>query len=135
MKDITILAVGNISRGDDGIGIYTGKLLEKKGFPVIYAYETPENFLSKIKTKKVLIIDAAVIEDDYLIGSPASFPSISTHGMSLTLLEDYLKQQGISVLVAGIKPESTEHNSPLSEKAKKRAEKLVSSLCEDELPY
>ena len=135
MQNTTILAVGNTSKGDDGIGIYAGKLLEKKGFTVLYAYESPENFLSKIKTKKVLVVDAAAIDDDYKIGSPASFPSISTHGMSLTLLENYLKQKGITVFVAGIKPESTDYDSPLSEKAKKRAEKLVSSLCEGELPY
>jgi hydrogenase maturation protease len=127
--DLTILACGNKEKGDDGIGLYAGRLLEEAGFIVIYCGVSPENFLGKIKTKKVLLIDAALIEEDFVLTRELEdFPSVSTHGMSLTILQKYFANSGIEVIVAGIKPEKMEYGEKLSEKAKKRAKSAADKI-------
>jgi hydrogenase maturation protease len=124
--DLTILAAGNTDLGDDGIGIYAGQLLEERGFRVIYCGVAPENFLGMIKTKKALLIDAALIEEEFVItGELEDFPSVSTHGMSLMILQKYFNENNIKLIVAGIKPENMEYGRGLSKEAKSRAKKLV----------
>jgi len=116
-------------RGDDGIGIYAGRLLEKEGFHVLFCHSSPENFLSKIKDSRVLVVDAALIEKDYLVSADIKgVQPVSTHGMSLMLMQAYLKAKGISMALAGIKPDCLELNAPLSTKAKERAKQLVRAL-------
>ena len=127
--DITVLAAGNRLKGDDGIGLYAGRLLQEKGFEVILCEDMPENFLGRIKTGKVLLVDAAAIEEDFLMTSElADIPVVSTHGMSLALMQKFLKEKGVELIVCGIKPESTGFGDGLSPKAKTRAEKLVKEI-------
>jgi len=127
--DFTVLAAGNRERGDDAIGIYAGELLEKNGFSVIYCGLSPENFLGRITTGGVLLLDAALIEEDFMISRElGDFPSVSTHGMSLKILQDYLSARGIGLAVAGIRPESMEYGEGLSEKAKERARALIETI-------
>jgi hydrogenase maturation protease len=127
--DITVLAVGNKLRGDDGIGLYAGELLEEAGLNVIFCGVAPENFCSKITYRRALLVDAADIEEDYVItGDLENLPNLSTHGMSLVLLQKYLSSMGIELIVGGIKPESAGFGEKLSEKAKQRARGLVEKV-------
>jgi hydrogenase 3 maturation protease len=62
-KNVLLLGVGNRQRGDDGVGSYLVKRLQKKvGIPLIDAGDVPENFIDQIEDAKadvVLIVDAA----------------------------------------------------------------------------
>ncbi len=62
-KHVLLFGVGNRHRGDDGIGSYLIKRLQKKvGIPMIDAGDVPENFIGKIEeagADVVLIVDAA----------------------------------------------------------------------------
>lgn len=127
--DLVVLAVGNRLKGDDGIGLYAGRLLQEKGFDVIFCESMPENFLGKIKSKKALLVDAADIEEDFLITEElADVPVVSTHGMSLVLMRRFLEEKGVELIVGAIKPESTGFEEKLSLKAKIRARGLVESV-------
>ncbi|MDD2923346.1 MAG: hydrogenase maturation protease [Anaerolineales bacterium] len=62
-KKVLLLGVGNRLRGDDGVGSYLIKRLQKKiNIPLIDAGDVPENFISQIESSAadfVLIVDAA----------------------------------------------------------------------------
>lgn len=127
--NLTVLAVGNRLKGDDGVGLYAGNLLKEKGFEVIFCEDAPENFFGRIRTRKVLLIDAADIEDDFVLTKElADVPVVSTHGMSLVLMQKFLKGRGIELIVGGIKPESIGFGRELSSKARKRADQLVEKV-------
>jgi hydrogenase 3 maturation protease len=62
-KNVLLLGVGNRSRGDDGVGSYLIKRLQKKvNIPLLDAGDVPENCISQIESSganMVLIVDAA----------------------------------------------------------------------------
>ena len=62
-KNVLLVGVGNRSRGDDGVGSYLIKRLQKKvSIPLLDAGDVPENCISKIESSganMVLIVDAA----------------------------------------------------------------------------
>jgi hydrogenase 3 maturation protease len=61
-KNVLILGVGNRQRGDDGVGSYLVKRLQKKvHIPMIDAGDVPENFISRIESSGanlVIVVDA-----------------------------------------------------------------------------
>jgi hydrogenase 3 maturation protease len=62
-KNVLLLGVGNRSRGDDGVGSYLIKRLQRKvNIPLLDAGDVPENCISQIESSganMVLIVDAA----------------------------------------------------------------------------
>jgi hydrogenase 3 maturation protease len=124
-KKVLLLGVGNRLRGDDGIGSYLVKRLEKKiNIPLIDASDVPENYIGPIEASGanlVLIVDAADIG-----ANPGEIALVdldkiknlgfSTHTANLSLLFMVIPQdkRPDAVLVA-VQPGSTETGRGLSE--------------------
>ena len=118
---IGILALGNELRGDDGVGIYVGRELEKAGIPVMFGFETPEN-LKDVPYSKLIVIDAAHFDYDrpFMIGKDAV--GDYTHKPSLDKLSKYF---GFDYNVFGIKTYNRRLGTKLSEQAKANAEVAI----------
>lgn len=67
-KNVLLLGVGNRSHGDDGVGSFLIKRLQKKvTIPVLDAGDVPENYISQIESSganMVVIVDAADFNAD-----------------------------------------------------------------------
>jgi hydrogenase 3 maturation protease len=62
-KNVLLFGVGNRQRGDDGVGSYLLKRLQKKiSIPLLDAGDVPENYISQIEASGanfILMVDAA----------------------------------------------------------------------------
>ena len=108
-------------RGDDGVGLYVGKLLEKKGFSVVFAHETPENVLGQLRQfKKIIILDAAEFKEEvpYLIVKEVPADSFYTHKLDLNKIRKFT---GAEVQLVGIKTYKRALGEPVSEQAEANA--------------
>jgi len=63
---LAILGVGNEDNGDDAVGLYVVKILQKTNLPEwvtnFYCERVPEHFLGKIeklKPNRIIVVDAA----------------------------------------------------------------------------
>ena len=133
-----ILGVGNVLRGDDGIGPALIRNLQGKvGCGLIDCGETPENCLQKIidfRPSTIIIVDAA----DW--GGPAgeirqvrpeeiSNPSFSGHTASLGLCLDYLRAHlRARIIVIGVQSGKREFLDPISPEGKRALEILQDRL-------
>ncbi len=140
VKRLVILGVGNIIRGDDGVGSkiirsLKGKLDER--VKLIDGGPVPESFTDVVKAfnpTHILIIDAAdmgkkpgwieFIGEDQILNT-----SFSTHQMPLSLLVEYFKYETKSrIFLLGIQPLTNsfgEKLTPEVEAAKNRIVKLI----------
>ncbi len=131
-----ILGVGNDIKGDDGVGSYIARRLERqfrsidgKSVPEAYAYEVISH-----KPDIVLIIDAAKMGSRP--GSVGVFTkedvkniSSSTHSMPLSMLSKHLeKEAGCMVYIIGIEPMETEFDMKLTDTVRKSADNMVEIL-------
>ncbi|MBR9689395.1 MAG: hypothetical protein GOV01_00660 [Candidatus Altiarchaeota archaeon] len=115
---IGILAIGNELRGDDGVGLFAGGLLESQGFDVVFAHESPENIMGKLLFKKIIILDAAHFEEEapFLVGD------IDYGGYSHKIgFSKIAKFTGAKIRVIGIKTYNRELGESISEAAKRNA--------------
>ena len=124
-KNVLLLGVGNRSRGDDGVGSYLIKRLQKKvDVPVLDAGDVPENCISQIESSganMVLIVDAADFN-----ANPGEIALIdfvdmkkigaSTHSANLDLLFKVIpKSRRPETLLVAIQPGSALTGKGLSE--------------------
>ena len=128
-----IMCIGNIDGGDDAIGPYIAdKLMREKGDLVVLNCGTvPENFTSVVKQhnpKNLIIIDA--VEMDLDAGEIRIVPKekigvmhISTHGIPISVLINYLEQYVENIIFIGIQPETM--SGEISENVRKSGERLV----------
>ena len=115
--NILILGVGNITRGDDGVGsLLVQNIAGRVEACCIDAGIAPENFLEKIVRKDpdtVLIVDAAdfggnpgeirILEPDQLASG-----GLSTHALSLQMVCTYLKLRlPVEIHLLAIQPGQT----------------------------
>ncbi len=124
-QDIRILAVGNDLRGDDGVGLYAGKLLETRGFKVFFAHETPENMLGRLRgAGRIIIIDAAHFDGDgpYRIIREVPADSFYTHKLDLKKIEKFT---GARVWLVGIKTYNRRLGGKISRQAKANAREAI----------
>jgi hydrogenase 3 maturation protease len=134
-KSVLLLGVGNRLRGDDGVGSYLIKRLQKKvGVPLIDVGDVPENFIDLIESSGanfVLIVDAADFG-----ASPGEIALIelndlkkigaSTHSANLSLLFKIIpKAKRPDSLLVAIQPEST-LTTGLSERVRESLDGLES---------
>lgn len=134
-KNTVIMGVGNLLRGDDGIGVYVAEQLIDLGFNGVFnCREVPENYLVKVckkNPKKVLIIDAADIGGDageliFLTGE-SFHQGISTHTAGIDVISEYIKKTcGADVFVAAVQPSCFEGEFSLE--VLNTGKKLVSIL-------
>ena len=124
-KNVLLLGVGNRSRGDDGVGSYLIKRLQRKvNIPLLDAGDVPENCISQIESSganMVLIVDAADFNASPGEITLVDFADIrkigmSTHSANLDLLFKVIpKNKRPETLLVAIQPGSTSTGSGLSE--------------------
>lgn len=151
MVRVVILGVGNILRRDDGLGSLIAQKLKKMAarrashrplwghgnIPVFDGGEAPENYLEKIlghNPETVLIVDTVdfngtpgeirIFDKDALLHG-----DFSTHGISLKLAMEYLKNRGVKeVKLIGVQPKYTGLGEGLSKEVNESLDKVI-SLC------
>jgi hydrogenase 3 maturation protease len=136
MVDIVIMCIGNRDGGDDGIGPYIAERLQKNhlDFPVLDAGISPENYTSVVKRyhpKTLLLVDAADIglpagEIRIVPEEKIGTMHLSTHGISLALIIEFLKKDIKEIIVIGIQPKKM--SGPMSARVRKSGEYLVDVL-------
>jgi hydrogenase maturation protease HycI len=144
-EKLAILGVGNKDNGDDGVGLYITEMLQKTDLPeqvsIYYCERVPEHFLGKIANlapNRIIVLDAADMKD--IPGAIAIFPKemiaqgfhFSTHTLSLTMLEEFLKPivPEIIILYVGIQPKQTNFMTGLSGECKDAAKEFAELLIE-----
>lgn len=139
--DLVVMCIGNRDGGDDAVGPYVADVLKEKkiGFEVVDCGTTPENFTSivkRLKPKKVVIIDA--VEMGLPPGSIRVIPMekigvmhISTHGIPVSVLIQYLNKFVEKVVLVGVQPKNM--SGCMSDKVKNTADKLIKLIMEDKL--
>jgi hydrogenase 3 maturation protease len=131
-----VLGIGNMQRGDDGVGPYVARTFHEEGWLTLDCGTTPENFTSLLRREHpeiVILVDAA---DMGL--SPGEFRkippdriadvSIGTHGPSLTAFLAYISSFVDQVAFIGIQPGKIEDTPFLSSSVKKGADALKKLL-------
>jgi hydrogenase 3 maturation protease len=124
-KKVLLLGVGNRLRGDDGVGSYLVKRLQKKvRIPLIDAGDVPENYIGPIEdsgANLVVVVDAADFG-----ASPGAIAliemtqlkdfGVSTHTANLALLFQVIPDdKRPDALLVAIQPGSTETGRGLSD--------------------
>lgn len=141
---VLIIGVGNVIRGDDGVGTELIRRLNNTNLVAINPQlflmdvgEAIENYLEKIvkyKPDTVLLVDAV----DF--GTPAGSvkiidietirnESFSTHNISLKLALKYVKERtDADIFILGIQPKSLGMNNKLSEPVKQAIKQIEEYL-------
>jgi len=138
---VCILCVGNIDRGDDGLGpCFAGMIKGKTPYEVIDAGIAPENWTgvaARLNPDTIIMVDA--IDFDGMPGEMRIFKGedlrsgkISTHDASPKLLIEYLKEStGADIYVLGIKPEANGFCEGLSKSVRNSLEELERCLLKE----
>ena len=135
---VVVLCLGNIGRGDDGVGPCLAAAIKgKTSYEVIDAGTTPENHtgvIRKLNPDTLIIVDAihfdgASGEIRLFSGEDLRSGKISTHDVSPKLLIEYLKSSiDAKIYVLGIKPSSNKLGEGLSKEVEEAIEKLKTML-------
>lgn len=133
------MCIGNRDGGDDAVGPYIADQLKKEklsGINVIDCGTTPENYTSIVKKENpenLIIIDAVDMNLPYgeirLVSKEkiGKF-CISTHGIPISLLIDYLEKYIDNIFFIGIQPKKM--NGEMTEEIKKSADDLIKKILE-----
>ncbi len=129
-----IVGIGNILKGDDGVGsIVAERLIESTKLNIIDAGVSLENYagpIVKIKPDTVILIDAVDLEKkpgavEIIQTNDFSIMHFSTHGLSLKFFINYLCDQGINnVIIIGIQPETFDLGSNVSKAVETSAKEI-----------
>jgi len=128
------MCIGNRYGGDDRIGPYIADQLKNEGsddFGILDCGTAPENFTSVVKKhdpKNLVIVDA--VEMNLNPGKIRIVPKekigvmhISTHGIPLSVLIEYLEQYVKNIFFVGIQPKTM--SGEMSEEVKKSGDNLI----------
>jgi len=136
---VVILCVGNIERGDDGVGPHIAREIKGRvSHEVIDAGVTPENYTGVImglRPDTIIIVDAVYFEGApgearLFTGEDLRSGKISTHDVSPKLLIKYLESStDARIYVLGIMPGSNNFGQGLSEEAERAVKEISSHLC------
>ena len=133
-----ILGVGNILKGDDGVGpLVCARLADRVSATVIDAGTVPENYLRPViraKPEHLLVIDA--VDFDGPPGHARLFRpdqvgdfALSTHSLSLHLFLDMLGRDiEVQAHLLGIQPAQTELGQPVSTSVQRSIDCLIDAL-------
>ena len=129
------MCIGNRYGGDDAIGPHVADKLESdENVTVINCGIAPENYTSVVKKHKpkfLIIVDAVEMnlspgEIRVVSKDKIGVMHISTHGIPISVLMNYLKQYVENIIFVGIQPETM--SGKITKTAKQSAEKLVKIL-------
>ena len=151
MKEV-VLGIGNILKGDDGIGIYivekVNKYLKEAKFTeakseviVIDCGTTPENYTSVIRKHNpdtLILVDAAdmgLSPGSYRIIPPERIEVMhfSTHIMPLSVFISYVSEFCSEVVLIGIQPDKMEVGTVLSSKVQRSGDMVAKFIIEERL--
>jgi hydrogenase 3 maturation protease len=138
------MCIGNREGGDDAVGPYIADKLKDSTINVIDCGTNPENYTSLVKQKKpekLLIIDAADIglepgEIRIVPKEKIGVMHISTHGIPVSVLMNYLEKSVKEVFLIGIQPKTM--SGIITKKVKENADLLVRLIKDkkfDDLSY
>ena len=135
------MCIGNRDGGDDAVGPYIADTLKGKNvdFDVIDCGVAPENFTSvvkRLKPKKVLVVDAVDMgispgEIRLISKDKIGVMHISTHGIPLSVLMEYISRFIDDVVLVGIQPKKM--SGCMSNIVKSSADQLVSLILENNI--
>jgi len=140
---LAIVGIGNIIRGDDGLGPKLIEILRNRGgLPGVSLFDcgtAPENYIFPILSTScdtLMLVDAADIGKEP--GAVEIFDldkisrvSFSTHNPSPRLFTDLLKtgKEDMDIFVISIQPKSTGIGAPLSEEVLNSLERIADIFC------
>ena len=140
---LAIVGIGNIIRGDDGLGPKLIEILKVRGaLPGVFLFDcgtAPENYIFPILSTAcdtLMLVDAADIGKEP--GAVEIFDldkisrvSFSTHNPSPRLFTDLLKtgKEDMNIFVISVQPKSTGIGAPLSEEILKSLNKIADIFC------
>ena len=126
-----ILCIGNRDGGDDSVGPYIANKLKDSNFIVIDCGTVPENYTGVVKQhnpENVIIIDA--VEMGLEPGEIRIVPKdkigvmhVSTHGIPISVLMNYLERHVKNIVFIGIQPKTMSGN--MTDVVKESADKLI----------
>jgi hydrogenase 3 maturation protease len=142
-RSVALLCVGAELRGDDGVGMRVGRILDEPGrghalLSVHYGSSAPENCTGPIREQSpshLIIIDAA-----YLGAEPAAMAllereditgtSFCTHALPLNVLVDFIvaSNPGLEVFLIGVQPQEMGFDEPLTPAIESAAQTLADLL-------
>jgi len=125
------MCIGNRDGGDDAVGPYIADLLKDTDIEVLDCDTYPENYTSVVKKNNpelLVIIDA--IDMDLEPGQIRIVPKekigvmhISTHGIPISVLMNYLEQTVKNIILIGIQPKMM--SGELTREVQKSADYIV----------
>lgn len=140
-EGLVIVGIGNVLRGDDGIGVVIAKKLRKllrglQNVKVVVCESGLENIthiLMDYKPKHLLIIDAVYVEGGepgniYVLGinDLHSYQSVTTHHIPLKLTLSYLMEHlNMDVTIIGIQVKSVGLGEEMSHEVVSAGEHLL----------
>lgn len=140
---LAIVGIGNIIRGDDGLGPKLIEILRSRGgLPGVSLFDcgtAPENYIFPILSTScdtLMLVDAADIGKEpgaveIIDLDKISRVSFSTHNPSPRLFTDLLKtgKEDMNIFVISIQPKSTGIGAPLSEEVLDSLEDIADIFC------
>ncbi len=132
--DFLVMCIGNPQGGDDALGPYIADKLKETDIDVIDCGITPENYTSVVKQKKpktLIIIDAADMglqsgEIRIVPKEKIGVMTISTHGIPVSVLMNYLEQYVKKVVLIGVQPKNM--SGEMTDIVRKTADELVKRI-------
>ena len=137
--DFLVMCIGNPQGGDDAVGPYIAKKLKQLNIDVINCWTTPENYTNVVKQlnpKRLIIIDAAEMglksgEIRIIPKEKIGVMTISTHGLPVSVLMDYLEKYVKEVILIAI--QSKKMSGQMTIKIKEKANLLINILKENKI--
>ena len=128
---LIVMCIGNPDGGDDAVGPYIADKLKKTDIFVINCETVPENYVGVVKKQKpetLLIIDAIDMglepgEIRIVSKEKIGVMTISTHGIPISLLIDYLNKHVKDIILIGIQPEKMQ--GKMTDNVRKSADFLI----------
>ncbi|KQC08673.1 MAG: hypothetical protein APR55_11305 [Methanolinea sp. SDB] len=136
-----VLGIGNTLNGDDGVGCYVARHLEKTGWISLDCGTVPENFTGIVRRERpdlLVLVDAADMHlppGEYRIipGNLIEEVGTGTHALPLSHLIDFLAPVAGEILFIGIQPGSLGTGDPLSGKVKRSGDEVIRIIGERRL--
>ena len=139
-----VLGVGNLTRGDDGVGVHVAQALQARGCPegvaVLDGGTAPLDALAHVgPVGRLIVVDAAdlgeapgairVLSPDDLL--PSEGRSVSLHDLNLLWALGVLKatdEMPAEVVIVGVQPESMDWSTDLTPAVSARLEDIIEAV-------
>jgi hydrogenase 3 maturation protease len=135
-KNYILMGLGNIWRGDDGVGCFIAQNFKSDDWLVLDCGTVPENFtsvVSKSRPKYLVIVDAAQMHlepGQFRVIPPERIDQlyITTHNIPLSYLISYLDRWVEKIILIGIQPKKIDDFNWISKELKDSTKKIIRIL-------